>query len=297
MTIKCFFHSADLDGHCSGAVVKYKYPDTELIPINYGYKFPWDKINKDDIVFVVDFHIDPVENMYKLYDLLKENFIWIDHHITAINDIKNNYPELETKIKGLRVNGTAACILTWKYLFPNELLPSAINLLGRYDVWDIDEPVLNFQYGMRINDTWPITQSSFWTKIIENHYDIVQKTINNGTIIRPYEERQYEIYVKSQAFEITIEGLKAIVVNRRLISSIFFKSIWDHSKYDLMISFGIKKNCTWDMSFYTDKPNIDVSKIAQKYGGGGHVQAAGVNGLKELPSEFLEGIKKLQEAL
>ena len=43
--IKCFYHLADLDGHCSGAIVKYKYPDAELFGINYGQAFPYDKIS------------------------------------------------------------------------------------------------------------------------------------------------------------------------------------------------------------------------------------------------------------
>ena len=38
--MKCFYHSADLDGHCSGAIVKMVYPECELIGINYGDKFP-----------------------------------------------------------------------------------------------------------------------------------------------------------------------------------------------------------------------------------------------------------------
>ena len=51
--MKCFFHSADLDGHCSGAIVKHKYPDCEMIGINYGQEFPWDTIEKGEKVPVI----------------------------------------------------------------------------------------------------------------------------------------------------------------------------------------------------------------------------------------------------
>jgi nanoRNase/pAp phosphatase (c-di-AMP/oligoRNAs hydrolase) len=31
----------------------------------------------------------------------------------------------------------------------------------------------------------------------------------------------------------------------------------------------------WNLSFYTDKPDVNVSDIARSYGGGGHQNAAG----------------------
>ena len=43
---------------------------------------------------------------------------------------------------------------------------------------------------------------------------------------------------------------------------------------------------TWNLSLYTSKDTVDVSKIAASLGGGGHKKAAGASGLKKLP-EFL----------
>ncbi len=37
----CFYHSADLDGACSAAIIKLKHPECVLAPINYGNDFPW----------------------------------------------------------------------------------------------------------------------------------------------------------------------------------------------------------------------------------------------------------------
>jgi len=53
--MKCFYHSSDLDGHCSGAIVKQEYADCEMIGIDYGNKFPWDSIEIRETVFMVDF--------------------------------------------------------------------------------------------------------------------------------------------------------------------------------------------------------------------------------------------------
>ena len=52
MSIKVFYRGADLDGWCSGAIVKYKFPEAEMFPINYGDKFPWEEIKPDDVVYL-----------------------------------------------------------------------------------------------------------------------------------------------------------------------------------------------------------------------------------------------------
>jgi len=44
--IRIYYHSSDLDGHCSGAITKYKYPEAELFPINYNQKFPWKQLDE-----------------------------------------------------------------------------------------------------------------------------------------------------------------------------------------------------------------------------------------------------------
>ena len=83
--MKGFYHSADLDGHCSGAVIKLKYPNCEMIGINYGDEFPWDSISENDVVIMSDFGLQPFEDMLKLNDKCNQ-LIWIDHHITAMDE-------------------------------------------------------------------------------------------------------------------------------------------------------------------------------------------------------------------
>ena len=81
-------------------------------------------------------------------EFFQDRFIWIDHHISAINE---NY----TEYKGIRDTKFAACELTWKTLFPDIPVPIAVQLLSAYDVWnksrfDWDKMTLPFQYGMRL---------------------------------------------------------------------------------------------------------------------------------------------------
>jgi len=65
--MKCFYHSADLDGHCSGAIVKLRHPNCEMWPIDYGDEFPWDKIRWNETIYMVDFSLEPFEDMITLH--------------------------------------------------------------------------------------------------------------------------------------------------------------------------------------------------------------------------------------
>ncbi len=89
--IHCYYHGADLDGHCSGAIVKKYFNDrgmyANLVPVDYGDSPNWEEISVGDTVFVVDFSF-PREVMREL-DHTCEFLIWIDHHKTAINDLED----------------------------------------------------------------------------------------------------------------------------------------------------------------------------------------------------------------
>ena len=79
--MKCFYHT-DEDGKCSAFWVKTYAPykdnyKREFIPINYGTEFPFDSIQKDEQIYIVDYSILP-EEMEKLLTITKD-VTWIDH--------------------------------------------------------------------------------------------------------------------------------------------------------------------------------------------------------------------------
>ncbi len=261
----CFYHSADLDGHCSGAIVKHKYPDCELYGIDYGDEFPWDKV-KDQNVIMVDFSLQPFSDMIRLNQEAK-TLDWIDHHISAIKD----YEECGDIFPSFLDDKKAACELTWEYLLGRATLPYVVTLLGRYDVWDHIIDVLPFQYGVRLYKTDPAWDMENW---LDWFNCFPHKILDKGKTILKYVEQDNEKYVKFSSFEVNLHNFKCIVINRMMTNSQMFDSVWDPEKYDVMLTFGYKKN-QWTVSLYTDKEGVDVSEIAKKFGGGGHKQAAG----------------------
>lgn len=305
--IKIYYHSTDLDGHCAGAIVKYKFPEAQLIGINYGQEIDVKDISKDDIIYMVDFCLQPFEKMVQLVAYVgMNNLIWIDHHISAINDaekiiLTSNGIEIKFNniCPGKRQNEKAGCELAWEALFPDREIPEAVRLLGRYDVWDLQDPkVLEFQYGFRLFNTNPDNQN-LWAQYFDiettNTKNHIKEIINDGQTILKYQKQENEKYCNASVFELLFEGYKAICANKMLNNSQFFESVWDNTKYDIMISFGLHKNGLWTFSFYTDKAGVDCSKLAKKFGGGGHVQASGCQfEFNKLPIEFIKQIENLQ---
>ncbi len=277
--MKTFYHSADLDGRCSGALVKLAYPECKLFGINYGEVFPWKEIISNETVFMVDFSLQPFSEMIKLAS--KCNLVWIDHHKSAIDEAFKVDFFAKDVVQLLEI-GTGACVLTYRYLFSSQPLPTFVKLLGEYDVWDHSDPrTLPFQYGMRLLDTKP-DNDTLWKSLFD--VETVQRIVEDGNIVLKYIIQHYENYAKTCAFETEINGLKCLAINRMLANSQLFESIWDNHKYDVMIAFGWR-NGKWTVFLYTDKEGIDVSQIAKSHNGGGHKQAAGFQ-CAELPFEL-----------
>ena len=276
--MKCFYHSADLDGHCSGAIVKMKYPECELIGIDYGTPFPWEKVGDPlEDVYMVDFSLQPFSDMLKLNGIC--HLTWIDHHIAAIRaSVEAGY---DAEISGRRTDGTAACLLVWEWLFPEEPFPRAVYLLGRYDVWDHADPdVLPFQYGFRLYNTdlakWGETALDLWNAFFsEDPGYSCEEVVREGAIVLRYVAQDNVKYCRAGAFTTEIGGLRCIAVNRLMGSSQVFDSIWDPEKYQAMAAFGLRADGKWTVSLYSTREDVDVSVVCKAMGGGGHKGAAG----------------------
>lgn len=277
--MKCFFHKVDLDGVCSAAIVKHKFPECKLIGIDYGEAFPWDSIEYDETVYMVDFALQPFEQMLKLNDICSLN--WIDHHASAIKE----YYKVGKLIEGVVVEGQAGCELTWQYLFPDTHIPKAVTYLGRYDVWDLSSPnYINFQYGMRSELDVMNPEATIWERVLSTHYlvNALDITVEKGEAICSYIFNDFKAYALKHAHEVQFEGMLCIAINRGCASSQLFESVYDKNKHKIMIPYCKLPDGRWTISLYTTHDDIDCGAIAKKYGGGGHRQAAGLQSI-ELP--------------
>lgn len=266
----CFYHSADLDGSCSGAIVKKAFPDAEMIGYNYGKPFPWNKI-KGKQVIMVDISL-PIDEMIRLDE--ECTLTWIDHHKSIIADAE----ERDFNPDGIREIGLAACELAWDFFFSRYTTPATVRMIGRYDVWDHEDVrVLPFQYGMRqrikkgpLDDLWQIL--FVWNTDLDDDF---QAIIKEGESILDYKTGEDQKYLKTAGFTTELDGLKIVACNKGLSNSNLFKSFPDLQQYDAVCTFYLTKGMQWRISLYAVNQDIDVSVICKARGGGGHKRAAG----------------------
>lgn len=264
-------HHTDLDGSASGAIVKgaleNKY-EIEFAKYSYGWRLDPEKLKSYRIIYAVDVSFNDNPWVYN-----HPGLIWIDHHETVVND----HPE----IPGLRRIGVGACELCWEYFFPKTVeLDPIIKYLSTYDVWNKNrlnwEEVLWVQLGAINkygNDPNPLLEDIKSGRSKE----ILNELMTEGHRLDDYQKSKY----KSQADQFCgyIEDFysyRVLVLNTPSFSSQAFWSLWNPEHFDIMMPWCYSpKMKKFRISMYTEKEEIDVSVLCQKFGGGGHKGAAG----------------------
>lgn len=279
----CIYHIADHDGKGSGAIVKRQFPEIELFGLNHDMEIPYDEIKKHDKIIICDIAL-PLDFMFELNET--KDLTWIDHHASVINAYDEAVKNGAKEIKGLRKIGTAAVWLTWQYFHPETEVPEGVKLLALNDIFDLRDPrVRPFEYAFQSLGVNRPTDET-WDELFSGRMNIDEMVETGSAILSWIKIRNIRLS-HSMAFESEYMGYKCICANMPQGYSEFFDSVPELEKYDFMCNFFMNKKNGWNLSFYTAKDNVDVSKIAATFGGGGHVRAAGASKLKKLP-EFLE---------
>jgi oligoribonuclease NrnB/cAMP/cGMP phosphodiesterase (DHH superfamily) len=286
----------DADGKCSAFMVLLKengYPISgngklnanpdDFYMINYGMKFPFNIISKGEKVYIVDYSLSP-EEMEQLHEITTD-IIWIDHHVSAIQKLK----DLPFEVVGIRnEEGIAGCMLCYIYLFcmtdedgkvikefnPDMVknAPEYVKLISDQDVWKFEygERTKLFNLGFGLSDYNPCDTE--WNTLWSNP-DSVNDLIEEGKIVKRFRDRLAKDYCGSKGFECVFEDHPTFAMNIAAINNV--NSSWFDSlkkSYDILMMFSYN-GLKWSYSLYSDK--VDVSQIATKYGGGGHKGASG----------------------
>lgn len=342
----CIYHSRDLDGWMSAAIVKKHYLDNggkedtiaglvlNNIPfesdelINDGKFYPmkrrhnlwffgWDygdtipDLSGYDRIIMCDVAFDPKE-MKLLHKRListkgyvgkgrekqPSDFIWIDHHSSAIKAMEDEYPigdSIPISLPfGLRNEKFAACELTWQYFFPDDPMPEIVRLLGMYDSFrhkntDEEQKVLEFQYAARARMSdynecfgYLISQSSSFDGALGKEKVMVGLRNAGKDIYKYLCTEAKQTYAKAfpikfiEPHEDNGGGRERLFlcVNQERFNPINFGIDYHKQGYDGFACFWLKDG-KWNWSLYNDNGEVDCSAICKQYGGGGHKGAAG----------------------
>lgn len=272
------YHKADYDGKISRDVCLHWLPGTTLDydTLGWDYGDPLPDISGRQTVYLVDISND------LLVPKNLEKIIWIDHHRTAMEKYGDQW-------KGVRLEGVAACRLCWQWFqaaqrgerLPSKLdyynhtveEPELVRLAGEYDVWDRRDPnAATLQYGMRA-----LGVDSLQIRMVfedKDPIDILLTWLAAGSHARGY-ALSLNISTADRGYEIVWEGLRWLVINTAIGNSETFTSRAKRTHDALLMWRWDGSRCKVSLYHAPGKEHLDLSKIATKYGGGGHPGACG----------------------
>jgi oligoribonuclease NrnB/cAMP/cGMP phosphodiesterase (DHH superfamily) len=278
----CLHHS-DNDGKCAGFWINQLAPRDEhedkFYSVDYGIEVPWDDIQPNEKVYIVDFSIEP-DDMRKLLDITR-NVTWIDHHKSAIK----KYENFNVEIPGIRDVSASGCMLTWWYFTKRKSdsdvfdmkdtveAPEVTKLVDDYDMWKFSYvETRDFEAGFRLMPHGP--EDYIWKRLcIDRDIELMHRIVEQGAVILCYRKQLMEDLIQTHGFESELDGHSCFCFNQAGVSSFDFESV-DTKKYDVLVGF-VRNKDSYNYSLRAGKDSVDVSEIAEKYGGGGHPGAAG----------------------
>lgn len=291
----CVFTHQDLDGVVTYLVLTWFYPNTvfELVPIKSAYDFRqvylnWCLNHKPDEyenIFILDLDVGGNEDLID-----RKNFFIVDHHLTHEN---TKYQTAKAFVKKY----SSACKLLWKVLsakFPNIELTveqkKLIALTDDYDSYSHKIPIskkLNILY-WNLSDNF----NSFAKQFSKGFFGF---TTQHQTLIKIYNQGLHEYY----------NNIKEIFHgqfnwNNKQYSCVSFFAdkyindladmMFESQKCDLIFMCNLKSNKVYVRKSRSTNSDINVGRICEQWGGGGHEGAGGA----PITQSFLEFSKTLQ---
>jgi uncharacterized protein len=232
---------------------------------------------EESTLYVIDFCY-PKETI----EFCKTKFqkvVILDHHVTSQEDITF----ADEYVYGTDKSGA---YLAWEYFFPESNIPKLIAYISDGDTWQHALPyyqeVLQYIYNQEFSF------EAFEELYIQCEFHMERVLDIGGELVKGYKKR-LDIYLE-RAEVVELEGHTIYAVNAPgdLASDI------GHTLAQKTNSFAIVFNYDqgrWKCSLRSVS-DFDVSKIAEKYGGGGHKNAAAFL----VPTEFpIQGIMRVPE--
>jgi oligoribonuclease NrnB/cAMP/cGMP phosphodiesterase (DHH superfamily) len=263
------FHHVDADGHASGAIVRLALGgNVQLVETDYDDRpIPWDLVETSSRVIITDFSF-PLQDMQRMAE--GRELIWIDHHKTAISELI----EVSRGWPGLRDLSEAACVLTWKYFFPDRPVPRPVLLIGDRDIWRwAYAETAAFNEGLYVRDTSP-ENDDLWVPLLHEDPVLIQDIIAEGSRLHEIRLAQIDARIDRSSFEVEFEGHRTLVINSAGSGDLGQRG--RERGYEIVYCYEDQMRNDELMTFVNlYSKRVDVSLIAHKYGGGGHVGAAG----------------------
>lgn len=280
-----FYHN-DLDGISAAATVQYFNDWTirfdHLIKMNYTRSITEFEVDKDAIVYVVDYSLKKEEIDYLLENCKK--LIWIDHHASSgriLNEYNEFFIEMEELDKLELYYNPSYCgaYNTYEYFTKGEsFIPKFLEYVDLWDTWkwnkcedeDLGMNSLYFKYGIDLLHIG-VQHVEIFNKLFKNDKEFLEETIECGKTVLRYINSHCKEYLDRFGFNTVIDGYSILACNYKFNSFLFGQ---DMDNFDAVCAFAFNGE-KWSYSLYSTKEYVDCSKISESFNGGGHKGAAG----------------------
>jgi nanoRNase/pAp phosphatase (c-di-AMP/oligoRNAs hydrolase) len=246
----------------------------ELFPAMYGQEPPWDKIDKDTHVWIVDFSY-PAEKLIVVAERAYYTVV-LDHHKTAEQEFDKIGGGDRTAL-GLEIYyhvNKSGAMLTWDYFnnaHPDQSAPLLIQHIQDRDLWKFELEGTREVHMYLSTLPQTINDWDLFSAVLESR---PSKVYAIGTAIKRYYDQTIQHIIGASKQSITIDGIKGLVCN----ANHMFASDIGNILAKESGTFGATwyQNGSGDACFSIRSiGDFDVSAIAKKFGGGGHKNAAG----------------------
>ncbi len=260
--VLCIYHKDCDDGFGAAYSIWKKLGDKVEFYEGMYQKDPPDCTNRDVIVCDFSYKRPVMEKMVAQ----SRSFTWLDHHKTAIEDMKD-FPWRPQDICITDTNRSGAGI-TADWLGNRTKI---IDFIEDGDLWRWKlENSLEFQAGLR---SYP-KDFTVWSTF-ENDFCIANLISEGKTILRYYNQKVDEVLKTAYLCGTGDSSFYAVNASPFIASTVANRLARMGNKL-IGVSWCVNgESIDWSLRSSLKDGGLDVGIIAQYYGGGGHAQAAG----------------------
>lgn len=262
----CIYHGNCADGFGAALAVWLRFGNSvEYVPGQYGVTPP----------NCTDHHVLLVDFSYKLPELeviLEQaaSVTILDHHKTAEADIQ---PLLDAgRIHGEFDMERSGAAMTWDWLFPDEERPRLIEYIQDRDLWQF-----NLEWTKEISAVLSSYEPDFitWKQImdaLEDDEARQQSVFTGQALLRKHNKDLIDLLGITKR-RMLICGYSVPVANLPYVYASDAGNIMSEGELFAATYFDTEDGRKF--SLRSKDTGMDVSEIAQRFGGGGHARAAG----------------------
>jgi hypothetical protein len=234
----------------------------EYRPCLYGEPTP-DVSGRD--VFILDYSFEP-DVMHALGRQARRITL-LDHHISAQKRLQHIHLDCDCRLHFDL--GRSGAVIAWEYFHPGQPVPYLLQAVQARDLWTWDVP--DARPFLAALDLLP-TEFAAWKAVLEQSEDERARMVERGVAM----EAKYDALCASiaeQPAPIRIDGELGLMVNAPSDFASAVGSLLANKSGTFSLIWRVDAQGRLKCSLRSVK-SFDVERLAARFGGGGHAQAA-----------------------